>query len=146
MIEVEIRNHNSYWFYKVVAMISISVRRYTVQQMAESFHRNWTLCQVLGFRLHMALKVIALGKPTRRLSVWDKASWRVEGMLWTLHLSGVDETDVLKKKAQSMLPDLNLVLEQLKSGNEGALLSDSSVLREARELFEAKLWWRCVFW
>jgi len=50
----------------------------------------------------------------------------------------VDETDVLKKKAQSMLPDLNLVLEQLKSGNEGAL-SDSSVLREARELFEAKL-------
>ena len=46
---------------------------------------------------------------------------------------------MLKKKAQSMLPDLNLVLEQLKSGNEGALLSDSSVLREARELFEAKL-------
>ncbi len=47
-----------------------------------------------------------------------------EGMLLA-SLSGVDETDVLKKKAQSMLPDLNLVLEQLKSGNEGS--PDSSV-------------------
>ena len=32
---------------------------------------------------------------------------------------GVDETDALKKKAQSMLPDLNLVLEQLRSGDGG---------------------------
>ncbi|CAJ1430076.1 unnamed protein product [Effrenium voratum] len=39
----------------------------------------------------------------------------------------VDETEALKRKAQSLLPDLNLVLERLRSGMEG--LSSSEVER-----------------
>ncbi|CAK9039838.1 unnamed protein product, partial [Durusdinium trenchii] len=50
---------------------------------------------------------------TRRLSKFSRYS--------------VDETDFLKKKAQSLLPDLNLVLERLRSGNEG--LSESEMER-----------------
>eukprot|EP00435_Cladocopium_sp_Y103_P047999 s549_g14.t1 len=50
---------------------------------------------------------------TRRLSKFSRYS--------------VDETDALKKKAQSMLPDLNLVLEQLRSGDGG--LSQSEIER-----------------
>lgn len=50
---------------------------------------------------------------TRRLSKFSRYS--------------VDETDALKKKAQSMLPDLNLVLEQLRSGDGG--LSESEIER-----------------
>lgn len=51
---------------------------------------------------------------------------------------GVDETDLLKKKAQSMLPDLNLVLEQLRSGDGGGQMKQLSDAVRMKELMLVK--------
>lgn len=60
---------------------------------------------------------ISLASKKNRAEVHDLTRFTSDHA--SAHAPGVDETDLLKKKAQSMLPDLNLVLEQLRSGDGG---------------------------
>ena len=68
---------------------------------------------------------------------------------WARWAQGVDETDALKKKAQSMLPDLNLVLEQLRSGDGGGHLLLQKSWLMGWTILRLRFWrsksWRCAF-